>query len=42
MVQMVHWPFALQTWFDPQLAPAGFTVPSTHVVAPVAHEVAPV
>lgn len=41
IVQMVHWPFALQTWLVPQLAPAGFTVPSTQVVAPVAHDVTP-
>ena len=41
-VHPVHWPFALQTWFAPQPAPAGFMVPSTQVVPPVAHEVTPV
>jgi hypothetical protein len=29
------------TWLVPQLVPAGFGVPSTHVCAPVLHEVTP-
>jgi hypothetical protein len=40
-VQSAHWPLALHTWLVPQTVPGAFAVPSTHVCAPVAHEVTP-
>jgi len=40
-VHSVHWPLALQTWLVPHPLPAGLTVPSTQVGAPVAHDVTP-
>jgi hypothetical protein len=40
-VHSVHWPFALHTWLAPQPVPAVFTAPSTHVGAPVPHDVTP-
>ena len=40
-VHSVHWPLALQTMLAPQPLPAGLTVPSTQVAAPVAHDVTP-
>jgi hypothetical protein len=39
--QIVHWPFVLHTWLVPQLEPAALAAPSTHVCAPVAHDVTP-
>jgi hypothetical protein len=37
----VHCPLALHTWLVPQFVPAPLTAPSTHVTAPVAHDVMP-
>jgi hypothetical protein len=41
-VQVTQLPLTLHTWLVPQLVPGGRLPESTHVCAPVAHEVTPV
>jgi hypothetical protein len=40
-VQVMHAPTPLHTWLTPQLEPAGFAPPFTHVALPVMHDATP-